>query len=64
MMAREAIAMVSSGASRRVILAGIRFGDQILEPARRLGLPAGVRVNPIRSPEGTGSGLIVEPIYE
>jgi len=63
-MAREAIEMVALGASSRVVIAGIRFGDEILDSARRLALQSGVRVNTIRATEGTGADLVVEPIYE
>ena len=35
-MAREAIAMVASGATPRVVIAGIRHGDEILDSARRI----------------------------
>ena len=63
-MAREAIALVASGVSPRVVIAGIRYGDEILESARRLGLDSGVRVNPIRQPQRQAADLVVEPIYE
>ena len=64
MMAREAIAMVASGASPRVVLAGIRFGDVILGAARRLALESGVRVKPIWRDEGDGADLVIEPVYD
>lgn len=64
LMVREAIAMVASGASTRVVLAGIRHGNQILDSARRLALEAGVRVIPLRVQENTGADLAVEPIHE
>ena len=63
-MVREAIAMVASGASNRVVVAGISRGEQILETARRLGLESGVRVNGLMQPEAKGTDLLVEPIYE
>jgi hypothetical protein len=63
-MVREAIAMVAGGMSTRVVLAGIRHGDQILVAARRLALEAGVRVNSVRQAGDTGSDLMVEPIYQ
>ncbi|HLB45333.1 MAG TPA: hypothetical protein VJK49_08060 [Candidatus Limnocylindrales bacterium] len=63
-MVREAIAMVAMGASPRVVLAGIRHGDDILVAARRLALEAGVRVNRLRQQEDKGTDLAVEPIYE
>jgi hypothetical protein len=63
-MAREAIALVAGGGSPRVVLAGIRYGEEILESARRLGLASGVRVNPLRQPQREAADLVVEPIYE
>ena len=63
-MVREAIAMVASGASSRVVVAGISRGDAILDAARRLGLESGVRVNRLAQPEAKGTDLAVEPIYE
>jgi hypothetical protein len=63
-MVREAIAMVASGASRRVVIAGISRGDEILDAARRIGLESGVRVNRLSQRENTGADLAVEPIYE
>ena len=63
-MVREAIAMVAIGASPRVVLAGIRHGDDILVTARRLALQAGVRVNRLGQQEDRGADLAVEPIRE
>jgi len=63
-MVREAIAMVASGMSRRVVLANISRGEQILDAARRLGLESGVRVNRLSQLEDAGADLSVEPIYE
>lgn len=63
-MVREAIAMVASGASNRVVVAGISRGEQILEAARRLGLESGVRVNRLVQAGTKGTDLAVEPIYE
>jgi hypothetical protein len=63
-LAHEAIVMVASGATRRVVIAGIRHGDEILESARRIGLASGVRVNALRQPEKDASDLVIEPIYE
>ena len=63
-MVREAIAMVASGVSSRVVVAGISRGEQILEAARRLGLESGVRVNRLVQREAKGTDLAVEPIYE
>ena len=62
-MAREAIALVASGAAPRVVIAGIRYGERSSSPARRLGLTSGVRVNPLRQPQREAADLVVEPIY-
>ncbi len=63
-MVREAIVMVASGVSRRVVVAGISRGDEILDVARRIGLECGVRVNRLSQKENAGADLAVEPIYE
>jgi hypothetical protein len=62
-LVREAIALVAMGASTRVVVAGIRNGEALLDEARRDALAAGVRVNPLRR-EKAGLDLVVEPIYE
>jgi hypothetical protein len=61
---REAIAMVASGASSRVVVAGIGFGELLLDPARRWALEAGVRANPLRKRDGSGVDIAIEVIYE
>lgn len=61
-MAREAIAMVASGASPRVVIVGLRHGDQILVPTRRFALERGVRVNRLAACDGTRADLVIEPI--
>ena len=63
-LAQEAIAMVASGASTRVVVAGIAHGDDILDAARRMALQLGVRVNPLRDPTTGRADLVVEPIYD
>ena len=62
-LVREAIAMVAVGASNRVVVAGIRYGEELLDDARRMALAAGVRVNPIWR-EDHRADIAVEPIYE
>jgi hypothetical protein len=62
-LAREAIAMVASGASPRVVIAGISFGEAIFDSACQLALQAGVRVKPLRK-QDAGTDLVIEPIYE
>jgi hypothetical protein len=61
---REAIAMVASGASPRVVLAGIRFGETLLDSGRRLALDAGVRLVPLWRADEAGADLAVERIRE
>jgi hypothetical protein len=61
---REAIAMVASGGSRRVVVAGIRLGEAIFEPGSRLALEAGVRLARLESADGAGVDLAVERIKE
>jgi hypothetical protein len=57
---RAAIAMVASGAAPRVSLSSLRFGDQLLEAARQLAIPARVRVVPLWTSADAGTGLAVE----
>ena len=63
-LVREAIAMVAAGASTRVVIAGIRFGEALLDSARRMGLESGVRVNPIWRADHSAADICVEPIHE
>jgi hypothetical protein len=63
-LVREAIALVAMGASPRVIVAGIRYGENLLDTARRMALEAGVRVNPIWKADHLGADIAVEPIHE
>jgi hypothetical protein len=63
-LVREAIAMVAAGASPRVVVAGIRYGENLLDEARRMALEAGVRVNPIWRQDRQGADIVVEPIYD
>lgn len=63
-LVREAIAMVARGASPRVVVAGIRYGESLLVSARRMALEAGVRVNPIWKDDHSAADIVVEPIYK
>jgi hypothetical protein len=56
--------MVAAGASPRVVVAGIRFGETLLDDARRIALEAGVRVNPIWRTDEKGADIVVMPISE
>jgi hypothetical protein len=57
---RSAIDMVASGASRRVVLAGLRFGESLLRPARRMALGTGTRIVPLWNTDESGGDLAVE----
>jgi len=57
---REAIVMVASGGSRRVILGGLRFGQALISPARGLAAEAGVRLVPLWTPGDGGADIAVE----
>jgi hypothetical protein len=63
-LVREAIAMVAGGGARRVVVAGIHFGDVLLAPGARLALEAGVRLTRLRTADGAGADLAVERIKE
>jgi hypothetical protein len=60
----EAIAMVQSGASPRVVVAGIRYGEQLYDGCSRLALDAGVRIVPLRRSDRPSTDIAVEPIHE
>jgi hypothetical protein len=61
-LVREAIAMVAGGASPRVTVAGLRFGEALLLPARGLAAEAGVRLVPLWMPDDAGADIAVERI--
>ncbi len=61
---REAIALVAAGGARRVIVAGLRFGDAIVAPGSRLALEAGVRVTRLATADDARVDLAVEQIEE
>jgi hypothetical protein len=63
-LVREAIAMVAGGGARRVVVAGISFGDLLLGPGGRLALQAGVRLTRLETADGAGADLAVERIRE
>ena len=59
---REAIAMVAGGSSPRVTVAGLRFGEALILPARGLAAAAGVRLVPLWMPDDGGADITVERI--
>jgi hypothetical protein len=58
----EAIALVASGGSPRVTVAGLRLGGALLDPARRLAIEAGVRLVPLWTADEEGVDIAVELI--
>lgn len=61
-LVREAIAMVASGGASRVVLAGINFGETLVDPARRLALEAGVRLVLVTRADEGGADIAIERI--
>jgi hypothetical protein len=57
---REAIAMVAAGRTPRVVLAGLRFGEQLAPAAREMAAKAGVRIVPLWRTDESGADLSVE----
>ena len=63
-LVHDAIAMVASGRSRRVVVAGIHFGDQLIEPAREMATAAGVRLVPLWTTDEAGLDIAIERISD
>jgi hypothetical protein len=63
-LVRQAIAMVASGASRRVVVGGLQFGEELLVPARGLATEAGVRLVPLWMPDDAGADIAIERIND
>jgi hypothetical protein len=63
-LVREAIAMVAGGGAPRVTVGGLRFGEALLVPARRLAAEAGVRIVPLWMPDEAGADIAVERIAD
>jgi hypothetical protein len=61
-LVRDAIAMVASGGSRRVVVGGLRFGEILLVHARELATEAGVRLVPLWMPDDAGADIAIERI--
>lgn len=57
---REAIAMVASGQSPRIIVASLHFGHELLDPAREIATSKGVRIVPLWTIDEADTGLAVE----
>jgi hypothetical protein len=63
-LVREAIAMVAAGASPRVTVGGLRFGEALLTSARGLAIEAGVRLVPLWMPDDAGADIAIERIVD
>ncbi len=57
---RTAIAMVRSGASPRVVVASLRFGDQLLPRARALAAMSGLQATPLWSLDKSQRSIAIE----
>jgi hypothetical protein len=58
----EAILLVSSGGSPRVTVAGLHYGEQVLEASRPTADARRVRLVPLWSDDERGTDLVVEAI--
>jgi hypothetical protein len=63
-LVRDAIALVASGGSTRVVVANLRLGEAVLEPARRIASRAGVRIVPLWGADEAGLDIAVEVITD
>jgi hypothetical protein len=63
-LVRDAIALVASGGSSRVVVANLHFGESLLEPARVIASRSGVRVVPLWSADDAGADIAIERIVE
>ncbi len=59
-LVESAIVMVASGAAPAVSVGGLRFGELLIRPARRLAFGAGVSVVPLWSVDEFGADIRIE----
>jgi hypothetical protein len=55
----DAIRMVASGYSTRVVVAGLTFGESLIAPARRTAAEHGVSIQPQWTADETGASVAV-----
>lgn len=55
-----AVRLVASGDTRRVTVAGLHFGEALLEPARQMAADQGVRIVPLWTADEAGLDIQVE----
>jgi hypothetical protein len=60
----DAVELVAHGSSPRVTIAGIRFGDELLERARAMAALAGLRASGLYRTDESGSDLVIERVAE
>jgi hypothetical protein len=58
-LVRQAVAMVASGGSRRVVVSNLRFGAELLPMARALASANGLRIVPIWRADDSGPDIQV-----
>jgi hypothetical protein len=56
----DAVAMVAMGGSPRVVLVGLRFSEQLIEPARRMVVGKHVRIVALWTTDEGGLDIAVE----
>ena len=61
---RDAIALVASGGASRVVIAGLRFADDFVDPASGAALEVGLRVRTLARTTGDGVDLAIEAVRE
>lgn len=61
-LVREAILMVASRGAPRVMVAGIAYGEHVLDRCRRVALEAGVRLQARPTARGERLDIVVEAI--
>ncbi len=62
-LVREAILMVASNGAPRVLVAGLTFGEQVLDACRRSALEAGVRIRVRPTSSDDRLDLVVEAVH-
>jgi hypothetical protein len=61
-LVRDAIALVARGGSRRVVVANLRFGDDLIARVQPLAEAAHVRVVPLFMPDDAGADIAIEAV--
>jgi hypothetical protein len=59
-LVRDAVMLVASGHSSRVVVAGLTFGEDLLPPARALAAEQGLRIRARWTADEVGASLVVE----